>query len=81
MPLKKLFNVRSSLGLVCKAHQSILTFDAGFSFFFQMMAKYSEVMEQAHKEIDSVLKQERLPVMSDRRSLPIVDCIMKEVLR
>ena len=46
-----------------------------------MMAKYPEVVEQAHVEIDSILHQEHLPTFEDRKSLPIVDCIMKEVFR
>ena len=49
--------------------------------FFQMMAKYPEFVEQAQAEIDSVLNQERLPKLDDRKNLPIIDCIMKEVFR
>ena len=49
--------------------------------FFQMMAKHPEFAKQAQAEIDSVLNQERLPDLEDRKSLPIVDCIMKEVFR
>ena len=49
--------------------------------FFQMMAKYPEFVRLAHLEIDSVLKQERLPTLDDRKNLPFVDCIMKEVFR
>lgn len=49
--------------------------------FFQMMAKHPEVVKRAHEEIDRVTKQEKLPTLDDRRALPIIDCIMKEVFR
>ena len=49
--------------------------------FFQMMAKYPEIVKRAHSEIDGVLKQERLPTLDDRKNLPFIDCIMKEVFR
>ena len=46
-----------------------------------MMAKHPEVVKRAQAEIDAITNQERLPILEDRRSLPIVDCIMKEVFR
>ena len=49
--------------------------------FFQMMAMHPEVVERAHAEIDGLTRQERLPNLDDRRHLPIIDCIMKEVFR
>ena len=49
--------------------------------FFQMLAKHPEVVKQAQAELDNVLHQERLPDLEDRKSLPIIDCIMKEVFR
>ena len=49
--------------------------------FMQMMAKYPEVVKQAHEEIDRVTSQERLPKLYDRKALSIIDCIMKEVFR
>ena len=49
--------------------------------FFQMMVKYPEVVERAQAEIDSITKQARLPTLDDRRLIPVIDCIMKEVLR
>ena len=51
------------------------------ALFFQMMAKHPEVVKRAQAEIDSVLHQERLPNLGDRKTLHIVDCIMKEVFR
>ena len=49
--------------------------------FFQMMAKHPEVVKRAHVEIDGLTHKERLPTLDDRKDLPIVDCIMKEVFR
>lgn len=49
--------------------------------FFQMMAKYPEVVKQAQVEIDRITHKERLPTPDDRKDIPIVDCIMKEVFR
>ena len=49
--------------------------------FFQVMAKYPEWVKQAQLEIDSITRQARLPTLDDRKDIPIVDCIMKEVFR
>ena len=49
--------------------------------FMQLMAKHTEVAKRAHSEIDSITHKERLPTLDDRKDLPIIDCIMKEVLR
>lgn len=45
------------------------------------MAKHTEVVKRAHIEIDRVTHKGRLPTLDDRKDLPIIDCIMKEVLR
>ena len=49
--------------------------------FFEMMVKHPEIVQRAHVEIDNVTQQGRLPTLEDRKSIVIVDCIMKEVLR
>ena len=49
--------------------------------FFQMMAKYPEWVVHAQAEVDRVTHQERLPTLDDRKELPLVDCIIKEVFR
>ena len=49
--------------------------------FFQMMAMHPDVVKRAHTEIDGVTHKERLPTLEDRKDIPIVDCIMKEVFR
>lgn len=49
--------------------------------FFQLMAKYPEWVKRAQTEIDHITRQARLPTLDDRKDIPIVDCIMKEVVR
>ena len=49
--------------------------------FFQMMAKHPDVVKRAQLEIDSAIHNERLPTLDDRKNIPVVDCIMKEVFR
>ena len=49
--------------------------------FFQMMAKHPEVVKRVHLDIDSITYKERLPTLDDRKDLPIVDCVMREVFR
>ncbi|KAG8768621.1 cytochrome c oxidase subunit 2 [Ceratobasidium sp. 428] len=45
------------------------------------MALYPEVQVKAQAEVDRVIGKDRLPEMSDRASLPYVECVLKEVLR
>lgn len=49
--------------------------------FLQMLAKYPEFAKKAQLEIDVVTLQQRLPTLDDRKSIPMVDCIMREVFR
>ena len=51
------------------------------AIFFQMMAKHTQFAKIAQSEIDELTKQERLPTIDDRESLPTIDCIMREVFR
>ncbi|KAJ3884434.1 cytochrome P450, partial [Lentinula edodes] len=50
------------------------------SFMLEMMY-HPEVQIKAQKEIDIILKGERLPLFSDIDSLPYITAIMKEILR
>ncbi|KAJ4466342.1 cytochrome P450 [Lentinula lateritia] len=50
------------------------------SFMLEMMY-HPEVQVKAQKEIDIILKGERLPLFSDIDSLPYITAIMKEILR
>lgn len=45
------------------------------------MVNYPKVQEKAQAEIDAVVGPDRLPVVSDRNSLPYVYAIYKETLR
>lgn len=45
------------------------------------MAMFPEVQKKAQAEIESVVGSGRLPVASDRKNLPYVDALVKEVFR
>ncbi|KIJ45825.1 hypothetical protein M422DRAFT_165839 [Sphaerobolus stellatus SS14] len=49
--------------------------------FFLCMCLNPDVQQKAQAEIDHVIGQDRLPLISDRNSLPYVEAVMKEVLR
>ncbi|KAJ7680690.1 cytochrome P450 [Mycena polygramma] len=54
---------------------------SALSTFFLAMALHPEIQATAQVEIDKVLTDTRLPQLSDRPSLPYVECLMWEVLR
>ena len=45
------------------------------------MLLHPEVQKKAQKELDDVIGRDRLPELSDRDSLPYVECVMRETLR
>lgn len=45
------------------------------------MVLHPDVQRRAHKELDTILSEGRLPKLSDRASLPYLECILQEVLR
>ncbi|PVG03921.1 cytochrome P450 [Serendipita vermifera] len=45
------------------------------------MVLYPDVQRKAQEEIDRVIGTDRLPVMSDRSSLPFIEAVYREVLR
>lgn len=49
--------------------------------FFLCMALHPEVQYKAQEEIDRVVGSDRLPVFEDRRALPYVEAIYREVMR
>lgn len=49
--------------------------------FFLSMVLHPDVQRRAHKELDTILTEGRLPKLSDKASLPYLDCILQEVLR
>jgi len=51
------------------------------SAFFLLMSLHPEVQRKAQEEIDRVVGHDRLPNAQDRKDLPYVDAIMKEVMR
>lgn len=53
---------------------------SALSFFLEMM-RNPAVQAKAQKEIDSVIGRERLPMISDKASLPYVRSVVTEVFR
>ena len=51
------------------------------SSFFLLMSLYPEVQRKAQEEIDRVIGHDRLPNAQDRKDLPYVGAIVKEVMR
>ncbi|KAE9390851.1 cytochrome P450 [Gymnopus androsaceus JB14] len=49
--------------------------------FFKAMAMYPDVMKRAQAELDEVVGQDRLPLLSDRPRLPYIEAIVSESLR
>jgi len=49
--------------------------------FYLMMLRHPEIQRKAQLEIDSVVGQDRLPVIEDRESLPYINNIIKEIIR
>ena len=48
-----------------------------------MVTLHPEVLAKAQREVDSVIgtDPERLPMLEDRKDLPYVECIVKELYR
>ncbi|GJE93426.1 cytochrome P450 [Phanerochaete sordida] len=57
------------------------TTTAAMSWFFLAMALYPEVQAKAQAEIDTVIGNDRLPRIEDRKDLPYIQAIMQEVFR
>ncbi|CAE6517887.1 unnamed protein product, partial [Rhizoctonia solani] len=54
---------------------------ASILVFVLAMTLNQHVVLKAQAEIDQVIGQDRLPEMSDRESLPYLECVLREVLR
>ncbi|KAF8960012.1 cytochrome P450, partial [Flammula alnicola] len=50
-------------------------------FFFLAMILHQDIQRKAQAEVDSVLCGTRLPNISDRESMPYLECILKEIYR
>ena len=51
------------------------------SSFFLLMSLHPEVQQKAQEEIDRVVGYDRLPNAQDKKNLPYVDAIVREVTR
>ena len=49
--------------------------------FVLHMIEHPEVQSKAHEELDRIIGRNRLPEIEDRKDLPYIDAIVKEVLR
>lgn len=49
--------------------------------FVLAMTLFPETQRRAQEEIDNVVDDDRLPVLSDRPRLPYCDALVKEVMR
>ena len=45
------------------------------------MVRHPDVARRAQEAIDEVTGGERLPTFDDRKNIPYIDCLLKEVLR
>ncbi|KAF9464219.1 cytochrome P450 [Collybia nuda] len=54
---------------------------SSMSIFFLAMVLHPEYQAKAQEEIDKVIGRDRLPELSDRGSLPFLECILQESLR
>ncbi|TFK24835.1 cytochrome P450 [Coprinopsis marcescibilis] len=54
---------------------------SSLDYFYLAMTLFPKAQERAHKELDAVLKGERLADFNDKPDLPYITAIVKEVLR
>ena len=66
----------------------IITYTAGvdttsaiISSFFLAMTLHPEIFAMAQTEVDGVIGNERLPLFEDRKDMPYVECVLKELYR
>lgn len=57
------------------------TTNSTIRFTLNILIKYPEIQKKMQAEIDSVIGQERVPFMTDRKALHFVDAVLHEVQR
>ena len=71
----------SALSCISDSNGVSFQFSTALLSFVKFMTLYPEVAKKAQRQIDDVIGNNRLPTLEDRRRLPYIDCILKEVLR
>ncbi|KAI0741731.1 cytochrome P450 [Daedaleopsis nitida] len=77
----------ADLEVLCKAVTATIytagsdTTNSAMQAFFLAMALHPDIQKKAQAEIDAVVGVDRLPEFSDRKALPYVNAIVKELLR
>ncbi|KIP07601.1 hypothetical protein PHLGIDRAFT_70797 [Phlebiopsis gigantea 11061_1 CR5-6] len=66
--------IKWTTGIICQTFAAILV-------FMLAVANNSEAQRKAQEELDRVVGTDRLPLLSDRGSLPYVEALIKEVMR
>lgn len=49
--------------------------------FILAMTRYPAILEKARAEMDRVVGTDRLPDPDDRKTLPYLECVLKETFR
>ncbi|KAJ4485859.1 cytochrome P450 [Lentinula aciculospora] len=78
---KEIEIVRNCAGLAYAAGTESASIVSSLSSFMLAMVLYPEVQEKARQELDPIIESGRLPDFGDRKTLPYIDAIVKEVLR
>ncbi|TFK37580.1 cytochrome P450 [Crucibulum laeve] len=72
-------DIKGSAGTLFVAAEDTTT--AVLKSFMLAMVLHPEVFREVQNEMDTVVGNQRLPVIDDRSSLPYLDCVLKEVVR
>jgi len=76
---KLLYAIQVTAGTTFSAGQET-TANALITFIFHMI-KYPDIQRKAQEELDGVVGRERLPDFEDKKSMPYIEALYKEILR
>ncbi|GJJ16120.1 hypothetical protein Clacol_010400 [Clathrus columnatus] len=72
-------NIQAVAGIIYMA--AIDTTESVLQTFYMAMLLYPELQKKAQAELDEVVGGDKLPTFDDRKDLPYIEAIIKEVLR